>query len=66
MELEKDLNRLEEISKILENGASLDESIKLYEEGIQISKRCMETLEKAKGKISLIQNGEEIESGEGE
>ena len=63
MELEKDLKRLEEIATILETGASLDESIKLYEEGIQISKRCMEVLEQAKGKITLIKNGEEIESG---
>lgn len=46
--LEKQLKRLEEIVGILEDGeVSLDEAIKLYEEGIQISKACMDRLSKA-------------------
>jgi len=46
--LEKQLKRLEEIVEILERGeVSLDEAIKLYEEGIQISKLCMDRLTKA-------------------
>ena len=63
MELEAKLKRLEEISSILESGASLDESLILYEEGINISKQCMEVLEQAKGKISYIKNNEEIDNG---
>lgn len=63
MELEKELKRLEEIASILENGTSLDESLKLYEEGIKISQNCMKQLEEAKGKISIIKNGEEVDNG---
>lgn len=46
--LEKQLKRLEEIVEILEGGeVSLDEAIKLYEEGIEISKLCMDRLARA-------------------
>lgn len=59
MEIEKSLARLEEIAKLLEKGVSLDESIKLYEEGIILAKNCTECLEVAKGKITEIKNGKE-------
>ena len=59
MEIEKSLQRLEEISRKLEEGVSLDESLKLYEEGIILAKTCTESLELAKGKITEIKNGKE-------
>ena len=47
--------RLEEITKILENGdCSLEESIKLYAEGKKLSAACSELLEKAKQKIEVV------------
>ena len=47
--------RLEEITKILENGdCSLEESIKLYDEGKKLSAACTELLEKAKQKIEVV------------
>ncbi len=47
--------RLEEITKILENGdCSLEESIKLYDEGKKLSAACSELLEKAKQKIEVV------------
>ena len=52
--IEKDIQRLEEIEKILEKGTTLDESLKLYEEGCKLAKNCLKELEKAKGKIVLI------------
>lgn len=52
--IEQDIKRLEEISKILEKGTTLDESLKLYEEGTKIAKSCLKDLEKAKGKITMI------------
>ena len=52
--LEKNIKRLEEISKLLESGTNLDESLKLYEEGCQLAKTCLKELEKAKGKIKMI------------
>ena len=52
--IEKDLKRLEEISTLLDKGVSLDESLKLYEEGCKLAKNCIKELEKAKGKIVMI------------
>ncbi len=52
--LENDIKRLEEISDKLEQGSSLDEALKLYEEGCKLAKTCLKELEKAKGKIIMI------------
>ena len=52
--LEQNIKRLEEIAKILESGTTLDESLKLYEEGCKLAKTCLKELEKAKGKIIMI------------
>lgn len=52
--IEKYLKRLEEISTLLDKGVSLDESLKLYEEGCKLAKNCIKELEKAKGKIVMI------------
>lgn len=54
MNLEQTIIRLEEISKIIESGTNLDESLKLYEEGCLLAKSCLKDLEKAKGKIIMI------------
>lgn len=52
---EKSLKRLEEIVKTVESGSiTLDENLKLYEEGVLLAKNCLDTLEKAKGKITQI------------
>lgn len=52
--IEQDVKKLEEIAKKIENGANLDESLKLYEEGCKIAKNCLKELEKAKGKIIMV------------
>ena len=52
--LEQNIKRLEEISKKLESGTNLDESLKLYEEGCKLAKTCLKELEKAKGKIIMV------------
>lgn len=52
--LEENVKRLEEIAKKLEDGTSLDEGLKLYEEGCNLAKTCLKDLEKAKGKIIMI------------
>ena len=47
--------RLDEITKILEKGdCSLEESVKLYEEGKKLSAACTEMLEKAKQNIEVV------------
>jgi len=50
--LEQNINRLEEIISVLENDEkSLDDSIKLYEEAIAISKKCRAYLDTAEQRI---------------
>jgi len=49
---EDELERLEEISNLLENNnIGLDDAITLYEEGIKLSKSCIHKLKSAELKI---------------
>lgn len=46
---------LEQIAKDLESGdLSLDESVKRFEEGMEISKSCSKILEDAEKKITIL------------
>ena len=59
---EEMMQELEQISQDLEKGdLSLDESMKKFEEGIALSKKCSEILETAEKKIKiLIQDEDKI------
>ena len=47
--------RLQEIVKKLEkNDASVEESTRLYEEGVEIAKKCFSILNENKGKITIL------------
>ena len=49
------LERLEEIVKRLEEGnLGLDESLKVFEEGIKLSKICASKLDEAEKKIEIL------------
>ena len=49
--------KLEDITNRLENEKlSLDESVKLFEEGMEISKECNNKLEDAEKKITILIN----------
>lgn len=53
---ESAMSRLEEISDILsQNQVGLDESLKLYEEGVKLLKFCSDKLEKADITIKRIE-----------
>ena len=53
---EKAMIRLEEIVSLLEkNDVSLDDSIKLFEEGTRLTAFCLEKLKNAKAKITLAE-----------
>lgn len=54
MTFEKQLQELESIVKKLEAGASLDESIALFQKGIELSRLCIASLNESKGKILLL------------
>lgn len=55
MDFEKKLSRLEEIVHAMEEGdLSLDESLKLFEEGVKLSRKCHEQLDQAEQKVKLL------------
>ncbi len=52
------LNRLEKIVSRLEEGnISLEESLKLFEEGIRLSRLCNQKLEEAEKRIEILLKG---------
>ena len=64
-DFESALERLEEITGQLEDGeASLEQSIELYTEGLQLAKDCHQKLDAAEKKIKIIteQNGIPVEA----
>ena len=64
---EEALERLEEIVTQLESGdCPLEESMKLYEEGVALSGLCNTKLEKARQKIVTLQQAEEEADGQDE
>lgn len=53
--IEGALARLQEITALLEKGeASLDDSLKLYEEGVGLTQTCKKMLDEAELKITLL------------
>ena len=56
-DFEELMQKLEEITTKLETDKlNLDESVKLFEEGMQISKECNNKLEDAEKKITILIN----------
>jgi exodeoxyribonuclease VII small subunit len=54
-DFEHSLARLEEIVRKLESAnLSLDDAMKLFEEGVQLSRECQKHLEQAEGKVELL------------
>lgn len=55
MDFEKKLNRLEEIVQKMEKGElSLDDSLKLFEEGIKLSRECQGQLTQAEAQVKKL------------
>jgi exodeoxyribonuclease VII small subunit len=55
MDFEKKLTRLEEIVQKMEKGEiALEQSLKLFEEGIQLSRDCQSQLTEAENKIKIL------------
>jgi exodeoxyribonuclease VII small subunit len=54
-DFERSLGRLEEVVKRLESAdLSLDEAMKLFEEGVTLSRECQKQLEEAEGRIEIL------------
>lgn len=55
MDFEKKLNRLEEIVQKMEKGdLTLDDSLKLFEEGVKLSAECHTRLNEAEEKVKKL------------
>ena len=62
---EKSLLRLEEISNLLESDEiGLEDALKLYEEGINLSKECLTSLKNAELKVTELKKKVEDITGE--
>lgn len=71
---EDDLRKLEIVVEKLERGdLTLEDSVKLFEQGIKLSGACKQELEKAEGRIQILVPGKrgamqttdlEVDSGE--
>ncbi|MDI6752174.1 MAG: exodeoxyribonuclease VII small subunit [bacterium] len=68
MKFEEAIKRLEEIVRILEKGeVSLDDSLSLFEEGVQLRKFCSKRLSEVERKIRMItEEGDVIDVDRGE
>lgn len=61
LSFEENLNKLEELVKRLESGDnSLDEAVKLYQEGIALAKVCHEELKQAEEVIVKLMDSNEL------
>ena len=55
MNFEEAMQELETITRELEKGdLSLDESVKKFEKGMEVSKKCNEILENAEKRITIL------------
>lgn len=67
MDFEKKIDRLEEIVQSMEEGdLALDQSLKLFEEGVKLSRKCHEQLDKAEQKVQLLMKVDEDGNAESE
>ena len=54
-DFERSLARLEEVVRRLENAhLSLDDAMKLFEEGVELSRECQKQLEEAEGRVEIL------------
>lgn len=54
-DFERSLARLEEVvSKLESPQLSLDEAMKLFEEGVVLSRECQKQLEEAEGRVEIL------------
>ncbi len=54
-DFERSLARLEEVVRKLESpNLSLDDAMKLFEEGVALSRECQKQLEEAEGRVEIL------------
>ncbi|MBT4762784.1 MAG: exodeoxyribonuclease VII small subunit [Bdellovibrionaceae bacterium] len=65
MDFEKKLTRMESIVENMENSdTSLEDSIKLFEEGVQLSRDCHKQLSEAEQKVKVLLSADQSGNAE--
>lgn len=60
---ESKLQRLDEIVKSMESGdLPLEQSLKLFEEGVKLSRECQSELDAAEQKVEILLNSEDLKT----
>lgn len=55
LDFEKAMQELEQLVEDMENGdLSLDESLKLFEKGVKLTRQCQQSLQDAEQKVSIL------------
>ena len=68
-DFEQAIQELEKLVEKLESGdCTLEESLQLYERGVELQRNCQKQLDQAEQKIQILQNGklQDFTSAEGE
>lgn len=62
-QFEAKINRLDEIVKSMESGdLPLEASLKLFEEGVKLSRQCQSELDAAEQKVEILLNTENLQT----
>ena len=55
MNLEEKIAKLDELANEIEENVSLEKSLEIFEQSIQLANECMTTLNDCKGKLVVLQ-----------
>ena len=55
MNLEEKIAKLDELASEIEGNVSLEKSLEIFEQSIQLANECMTTLNDCKGKLVVLQ-----------
>ncbi len=55
MNLEQKLDKLDKLATQIEEGLSLEESLAIFEESVNLAEDCLKTLNDCKGKLVVLQ-----------
>lgn len=55
MNLEQKIAKLDELASEIEQGMSLEKSLEVFEQSINLADECMHTLNNCKGKLIILQ-----------
>ena len=65
VDFEKSITELETLVERMESGeANLDESLKLFKRGIELTRQCQKTLDNAQQTVELLSNPDDPDSVE--